>query len=124
MAMDTLPTLDDLATAAHAHLFSALADPKRLALVQHLTYGEHRVRDLVDHVGLAQSTVSKHLSFLLECKLVEARPEGRSTWYSLTQPARLAEVTAAAERLLAATGTDAVLCEHLRDPVRHAGGVH
>ncbi|MGM7669594.1 ArsR/SmtB family transcription factor [Microbacterium sp. A93] len=120
MTMSTVESepLDEVATAAYAHLFQALAEPTRLTLVQHLASGEHRVRDLVEHLGLAQSTVSKHLGFLLECGLVTARPEGRSTWYSLAEPGRLRLLISAAEELLQAAGTDAVLCTHLRHPHR------
>lgn len=113
---DELPALDARATAAYSHLFQALSEPTRLAVLQHLAGGEHRVRDLVAHMGLAQSTVSKHLSFLAQCQLVAARPEGRSTWYSLTHPAELAAVITAAGRILHTTGTDAVLCSHLHHP--------
>ena len=113
--------LDEVATAAYAHLFQAFAEPTRLAIVQHLASGEHRVRDLVEHMGLAQSTVSKHVGFLVECGLVTMRPEGRSTWYSLTQPELLRTLIAAAECLLDATGTQALLCTHLRlSHIHHA----
>lgn len=112
-------TLDEVATAAYAHLFQAFAEPTRLAIVQHLASGEHRVRDLVEHMGLAQSTVSKHVGFLAECGLVTMRPDGRSTWYSLTQPELLRTLIAAAEGLLDATGTQALLCTHLRLPHIH-----
>lgn len=114
----TVP-LDEVATAAYAHLFQAFAEPTRLAIVQHLASGEHRVRDLVEHMGLAQSTVSKHVGFLVECGLATMRPEGRSTWYSLTEPELLRALIAAAERLLDATGTQALLCTHLRLPHTH-----
>ncbi len=107
--------VDEQATAAYSHLFQGLADPTRLALLQHLSIGEHRVRDLVEHMGFAQSTVSKHLSFLLECRLVSVRPEGRASWYSLTNPPLLAVLITAAEALLESNGTRAVLCSHLRD---------
>lgn len=117
--MDVPPTLDETATAAYAHLFQALADPTRLSIVQHLAAGEHRVRDLVEHMGLAQSTVSKHLGFLLECGLAAMRPEGRATWYSLSDVPRLRALIAAAEEVLGGTGTDAVLCTHLRLPHDH-----
>ncbi|WP_288855176.1 helix-turn-helix transcriptional regulator [uncultured Corynebacterium sp.] len=114
-------TLDEVAMAAYAHLFQAFAEPTRLAIVQHLASGEHRVRDLVEHMGLAQSTVSKHVGFLVECGLVTMRPEGRSTWYSLTQPELLRTLIAAAECLLDATGTQALHCTHLRLPhIHHA----
>lgn len=120
--------LNPAATAAYAHLFQALADRNRLSLLQHLASGEHRVRDLVEHMGYAQSTVSKHLSFLLECKLVRLRPEGRSSWYSLADPALLRDLVTAAEALLEATGTRAVLCSHLsrteRDQPTHGREIH
>lgn len=111
--------LDESATIAYAHLFQALSDPTRLAIVQHLAAGEHRVRDLVAHMGLAQSTVSKHIGFLLECGLAAMRPEGRSTWYSLSDAPRLRTLIAAAEEVLDAAGTQAVLCTHLRLPHDH-----
>ena len=50
-------------TAAAVCLFRWRADPARLAVVRHLTLGEHRVVDLTDHLGLAQSTVSGHLVY-------------------------------------------------------------
>lgn len=106
--------LDDVATDAYAHLFQAFAEPKRLAILQHLASGEHRVRDLVDHLDLAQSTVSKHLSFLTECGLITARPQGRATWYALAEPELLRTLIAAAESMLEATGRSAQLCQHLR----------
>nr|WP_040158239.1 metalloregulator ArsR/SmtB family transcription factor [Mobilicoccus massiliensis] len=110
------PVLDDTATAAYAHLFDTLGEPTRLAILQHLASGEHRVRDLVEHLGLAQSTVSKHIAFLHECGLVTQRPEGRATWYALENPARLRTLIAAARDILRATGSEAVLCPHLHTP--------
>ena len=101
------------ATAIYAHLFSALADPSRLAVLQHLATGEHRVRELVEHVGLAQSTVSKHLSYLHECGLIVRRPDGRSSWYSLAKPAATMLLFNAAENLLEATGNPASLGMHV-----------
>lgn len=120
MIREVRSELDGASTQHYAHLFDALSDPTRLDVLQHLASGEHRVRDLVAHVGLAQSTVSKHLRFLLECGLVHARPEGRSTWYSLSQPAALSRLVGAAEALLEATGTRAALCSHLQQPLTAA----
>ena len=99
----------DAQLIAAACLFRGLSDPNRLALVQHLTRGEHRVVDLVDHLGLAQSTVSEHLACLRDCGLVEVRAQGRSSWYSLSRP-ELFDLLLAAEALLAATGERVVLC--------------
>lgn len=115
--------IDDVATAAYSHLFQAFAEPTRLAIVQHLASGEHRVRDLVLHMGLAQSTVSKHLAFLTECGIVALRPEGRATWYSLATPELLRPLIDAAAELLQATGNDAVLCTHLHTSAHNLGGL-
>jgi DNA-binding transcriptional ArsR family regulator len=90
-------------------LFHSLADSTRLAIVQHLALGEHRVVDLTAHLGLAQSTVSGHLSCLRDCGLVTARAEGRASLYSLARP-ELLDLLQAAERLLDATGQAVVLC--------------
>lgn len=96
-------------TTAAVCLFRSLADPTRLAIVQHLALGEHRVIELTEHVGLAQSTVSGHIACLRDCGLVAARTEGRSTFYALAQP-ELLDLLRAAEQLLAATGESVVLC--------------
>ncbi len=95
---------------AAACLFHGFSDPSRLAILQHLALGEHRVVDLTTHIGLAQSTVSKHLACLRDCGLVTARPEGRATVYSLNHSDALADLWAAAERLLALTGDRVTLC--------------
>lgn len=91
-------------TDVFAHLFQALADPTRLAIVQHLTLGDHRIRDLVAHLGLAQSTVSVHIARLRDCGLVVSRAEGRATVVALREPAALARLLEAANGFLSATG--------------------
>lgn len=48
-------------------LFRSLADETRLRIVQRLARGEARVVDLTGELGLAQSTVSKHLACLRDC---------------------------------------------------------
>lgn len=98
-----------------AGLFHAFSDRSRMLLVHHLTLGEHRVVDLTEHVGLAQSTVSKHLACLLDCGIVKVRPEGRSSVYSLAHPEATVALLAAGERLLALTGDAA--------PAGHSHGV-
>lgn len=98
------------ALSAAASLFRALGDPSRLTILRHLALGEHRVVDLMAHLGLAQSTVSKHLACLRGCGLVASRPQGRASVFSLTQPELVTQVLAAAEGLLAATGDAVTLC--------------
>ncbi|WP_207782468.1 ArsR/SmtB family transcription factor [Phytoactinopolyspora limicola] len=90
-------------------LFHSLSDGTRLAIVRRLAVGEARVADLVAQLGLAQSTVSKHVACLRDCGLVDGRPEGRQVFYSLARP-ELLDVLAAAEAVLAATGNAVALC--------------
>ena len=96
-------------TMAAVRLFRGLAGPARLAIVRHLALGERRVVDLTAHLGLAQATVSGHLSCLRDCGLVTAQAQGRAAWYSLARP-ELLDLLASAERLLAATGERVALC--------------
>lgn len=100
------------ARGAFAALFHALAEPTRLALLEHLSSGEHRVRDLVDHMHLAQSTVSTHLACLRDCGLVTVRSEGRASWFSLADPARLTGLLETADELLVASGVTVSLRDH------------
>lgn len=103
------------AAAAAACLFQGFSDRSRVTIVQHLTLGEHRVVDLTQHLGLAQSTVSKHLACLLDCGLVAVRPEGRASYYSLAHLEATLTLLAAAEELLALTGDAVVLCPTLAE---------
>jgi DNA-binding transcriptional ArsR family regulator len=107
-SLDPLGELAGLTAAAC--LFHGFSDPSRLSIVRHLALGEHRVVDLTDHLGLAQSTVSKHLACLKDCGLVTSRPEGRASMWSLNHPDTVVELLAATERLLALTGDAVTLC--------------
>lgn len=95
---------------AAACLFHGFSDPTRIAILQHLALGEHRVVDLTAHIGLAQSTVSKHLACLRDCGLVTARPEGRATVYTLNHADALMDLWSATEQLLNLTGDRVALC--------------
>ena len=107
--------------SAAACIFHGFSDPSRIAILRHLALGEHRVVDLTAHLGLAQSTVSKHLACLRDCGLVTARPQGRATVYSLNHADALMDLWEAAERLLDLTGEAVTLCPnfgvaHVEDP--------
>ena len=98
-----------------AALFRSLADPVRLAIVHRLSLGEARVVDLTGALGLAQSTVSKHLACLRDCRLVDYRAEGRQSYYSVARP-ELLDLLRSAEGLLTATGEAVALCPVYGDP--------
>lgn len=108
-----IPVVSDAVTkvelAPAAALFRSLGDPTRLAILRRLATGEARVGELVEEVGLAQSTVSKHLACLKECGLVDSEPVGRASMFRLSQPA-LVDLLAAAETVLQAGGQAVALC--------------
>ncbi|WP_285487515.1 ArsR/SmtB family transcription factor [Amycolatopsis taiwanensis] len=95
--------------APAAALFRSLGDPARLAILRRLASGPARVVDLVSALGLAQSTVSKHLACLRDCGLVASEPVGRASMFCLAQPG-VVDVLGAAEAVLAATGNAVALC--------------
>ena len=90
-------------------LFRSLGDPTRLAILNRLAGGEARVVDLTRMLGLAQSTVSKHLACLRDCRLVDFRTEGRQSYYSLSRP-ELIDLLRSTELLLTETGNAVALC--------------
>ena len=98
------------AVSAGACLFRSLAEPARLAILRRLALGEQRIVDLTAHLGLAQSTVSAHCTCLRDCGLVESRPAGRATVYSLACPEELLGLLAAGDQVLAATGEAVSVC--------------
>jgi len=110
MAMDDQLLDESTALSTAACLFHGFSDGSRLAIVRHLALGEHRVVDLTEHLGLAQSTVSKHLACLRDCGLVESRPQGRASMFSLTHPEATLDLLSAAELLLGLTGDAVALC--------------
>ena len=65
------------------NITKALADENRLRMVMALQGGELCVCRITELMGLAMSTVSKHLSILYQAGLVNARKEGRWMYYSL-----------------------------------------
>ncbi|QGN45969.1 ArsR/SmtB family transcription factor [Micromonospora sp. WMMD558] len=102
-------------------LFRSLGDPTRLAILHRLASGEARVVDLTNELGLAQSTVSKHLACLRDCRLVDYRVDGRQSFYALTRP-ELLDLLRSAEQVLAATGEAVALCPVYGTPAGSAAG--
>jgi DNA-binding transcriptional ArsR family regulator len=111
--------LDRVELEPAAALFRSLGDPARLAILRRLAGGPARVVDLLEVVGLAQSTVSKHLACLRDCGLVTSEPLGRASLFRLAQPA-LIDLLGAAETVLKTTGNAVALCANYgcreRDP--------
>jgi len=67
---------------ATASLLKSLADPGRVALAHLLLNGTFNVGELTEILGAGQSTISRNLRILMDAGLLDARKEGRQSWYS------------------------------------------
>ncbi len=65
------------------HVFHALADPTRRALLARLAEGEATTGGLADPFDLSRPAISKHLKVLTEAGLVDRRRRGRHQVYTL-----------------------------------------
>lgn len=67
----------------HAHLCRAIADPKRLLILDSLRDGERSVGDIATELGLSQPNTSQHLAILRERNVVTTSRSGNTIYYSL-----------------------------------------
>ena len=67
----------------HAQICKALADPKRLLILNALRDGEKTVGDLATGLDLPQATVSQHLAILRQRSLVYSRRHGVNVFYTI-----------------------------------------
>jgi DNA-binding transcriptional ArsR family regulator len=72
-----------IADVTTSKAFQALAEPKRLAILELLREGEQPVGALVDRLHLSQPAVSKHLRVLKEVGLVEVRSQAQRRLYRI-----------------------------------------
>ena len=85
-------------------VIKALADENRVRILLAVRGQELCVCQIVELLGLAQSTVSKHLSILNQARLVDSRKEGRWMFYRSADgdsPVEAREVGAVVAKLLA-----------------------
>jgi DNA-binding transcriptional ArsR family regulator len=61
----------------------ALADESRVRILMALAHGELCLCQLIEMLGLAPSTVSKHMAVLTQAGLTECRKAGRWHYYRL-----------------------------------------
>lgn len=64
----------------------ALADPKRLCVLESLAEGELSVSELSTRVGCQVPNMSQHLAVLRSAGLVATRREGSTIYYRLSDP--------------------------------------
>ena len=67
----------------HAQICKALADPKRLLILNELRGGECTVGELATSLELPQATVSQHLAILRQRGLVQSRRHGVNVFYRI-----------------------------------------
>ena len=67
----------------HARLRKAIADPKRLLIIDALRDGERSVGEIAEGLGLSQPNTSQHLAVLRERKVETATRSGTTVFYSL-----------------------------------------
>lgn len=104
----TLP--DDTMIAQMARTFRTMGDESRLKILRALMSGPITVSQIVEATGQSQANVSKHLSILARCELVNRRKEGTRVWYGIKDPMVLALCDA--------------VCSHRSNPTRLPLGNH
>lgn len=70
----------------HARVWKAIADPKRLLLINEMRDGSKSVGDLCDAIRISQSNASQHLAVLRDRGLVRSQRAGSNVYYSLSSP--------------------------------------
>ena len=88
-------------------VMKALADPSRLRIVAALDGRELCLCQIVELLGLATSTVSRHMSILEHARLVDARKNGRWTHFRLAGEQGGREAGEAATLVVRALAQDA-----------------
>ena len=104
------PVNPKYATLSGQRCYASLADLPEAPELAVVCTPAATVVDLVKHLGLSQSTVSKHLACLKDTGMVVSRAEGRASMYSLAHPDAVVAILAAAEKMLALTGDAVRLC--------------
>jgi DNA-binding transcriptional ArsR family regulator len=98
--MTQIQTYTPNATAIKAKLFRGFSDMSRLLILEALRGGPLTVSTIVEKTGLSRTNVSNHLRCLSDCDLVVSTPQGRYTFYQLSDP-RVATLLGLADELLA-----------------------
>jgi ArsR family transcriptional regulator len=69
-----------------ADILRGLADENRIIIIKALQQSALSVSEIVDILGIGQSSVSKHLSVLRDINIVDFRRLGKWSIYYLRQP--------------------------------------
>jgi DNA-binding transcriptional ArsR family regulator len=66
-----------------SQLYKVLSDPTRLRILLLLKEGEHNVTAISEQLEMEQSAVSHQLKLLRDSRVVKARREGKTIFYTL-----------------------------------------
>jgi ArsR family transcriptional regulator len=78
--------MQDLLRQFKANIFSALAHPTRIAIVELLREGELSAGAIIEHLGVEQANASQHLAVLRAKQVVVSRREGNQVFYAVRDP--------------------------------------
>lgn len=78
--------MDEPTRVRAALLFASLSHPVRLRIVQLIGERELSVGEIVESLGVPQSSVSQHLANLLHSGVLAVSPRGTSRYYRLRGP--------------------------------------
>ncbi len=70
-----------------ARIFKAMSDENRLKILELLHEREYNASELLEEMDFGQSTLSHHMRILLSAGVVQARKNGKWTFYSLHKAA-------------------------------------
>ena len=84
--MNTRAPVADVQRQRAALIGRALADPKRLCVLETLAAGEASVSELSTRAGCHVPNMSQHLAVLRSAGLVATRREGSTVYYRLADP--------------------------------------
>ena len=68
----------------NARVFKAFCDENRLMILELLQTGEKCACKLLEDLNIGQSTLSHHMKILCDSEVVNARKEGKWTYYSIS----------------------------------------
>ncbi len=77
-------TPDEELTRLQAEFCRGMAHPKRVQILRALKEGEKSVGELARATGMAQANLSQHLSLLRQYGLLDARREGTTVHYAIS----------------------------------------
>ncbi|MDD7114987.1 MAG: metalloregulator ArsR/SmtB family transcription factor [Lachnospiraceae bacterium] len=70
-----------------ARVFKAMSDENRLKILELLRERDYNASELLDEMDFGQSTLSHHMKILLNAGVVQARKNGKWTYYTLQRGA-------------------------------------